>query len=164
MAPGMIHHPQHRSSNQLLLSQQQQQQQQHTKQGAMYASSSRLSAATRRAQKSGSWNTAPIRAPASHARSALWPVHTGALATAHTTTIAWQASKGKRATSAAAVRKTPSFFEFSLCLSRACLGKMIVFIYKWLKKVVFRRAYHHPAPRTQPGWCRGQGVQRALQW
>eukprot|EP01046_Picozoa_sp_COSAG06_P057108 COSAG06_NODE_11026_length_1580_cov_1.233626_1_plen_194_part_10 len=25
------------------------------------------------------------------------------------------------------VRKTPSFFEFSLCLSRACLGKMIVF-------------------------------------
>jgi hypothetical protein len=31
--------------------------------------------------------------------------------------------------------KTPeekrSFFEFSLCLSRACLGKMFVFIYKW---------------------------------
>ena len=25
------------------------------------------------------------------------------------------------------------FFEFSLCLSRACLGKMIVYIYKWLK-------------------------------
>jgi hypothetical protein len=23
------------------------------------------------------------------------------------------------------------FFEFSLCLSRACLGKMIVYIYKW---------------------------------
>jgi hypothetical protein len=32
---------------------------------------------------------------------------------------------------AAAVRKTASFFEFSLCLSRACFGKMIVFIYKW---------------------------------
>jgi|EP01046_Picozoa_sp_COSAG06_P044464 hypothetical protein len=28
----------------------------------------------------------------------------------------------------AAVRKTASFFEFSLCLSRACLGKMIIFI------------------------------------
>jgi hypothetical protein len=28
--------------------------------------------------------------------------------------------------SAAKVRKTASFFEFSLCLSRACLGKMIV--------------------------------------
>jgi hypothetical protein len=27
----------------------------------------------------------------------------------------------------------------SLCLSRACLGKMIVFIYKWLKKAVFCR-------------------------
>jgi hypothetical protein len=29
---------------------------------------------------------------------------------------------------AQSVRKTASFFEFSLCLSRACLGKMIVFI------------------------------------
>jgi hypothetical protein len=29
------------------------------------------------------------------------------------------------------------FFEFSLCLSRACLGKMFVLIYKWLKKTVF---------------------------
>jgi ABC-type multidrug transport system fused ATPase/permease subunit len=37
------------------------------------------------------------------------------------------------------VRKTASFFEFSLCLSRACLGKMIVSIYKWLKNAVFRR-------------------------
>jgi hypothetical protein len=37
------------------------------------------------------------------------------------------------------VGKTASFFEFSLCLSRACLGKMIVFIYKWLKNAVFRR-------------------------
>jgi hypothetical protein len=27
--------------------------------------------------------------------------------------------------------------EFSLCLSRACLGKIIVYIYKWLKKTVF---------------------------
>ena len=26
------------------------------------------------------------------------------------------------------------FFEFSLCLSRACLGKMTHFIYKWRKK------------------------------
>eukprot|EP01046_Picozoa_sp_COSAG06_P025148 COSAG06_NODE_2096_length_7603_cov_8.520656_6_plen_198_part_00 len=32
-----------------------------------------------------------------------------------------------------------SFFEVSLCLSRACLGKMIVYIYKWLKKAVFCR-------------------------
>jgi hypothetical protein len=37
---------------------------------------------------------------------------------------------------ASSVRKTASFFEFSLCLSRACLGKMIAFIYKWLKKSV----------------------------
>ena len=33
--------------------------------------------------------------------------------------------------------KTPLSFEFSLCLSRACLGKMIVFIYKWRKRGVF---------------------------
>jgi hypothetical protein len=35
--------------------------------------------------------------------------------------------------------RTTAFFEFSLCLSRACLGKMIMFIYKWLKNAVFRR-------------------------
>jgi hypothetical protein len=34
---------------------------------------------------------------------------------------------------AAALEKTAGVFWFSLCLSRACLGKMIVFIYKWLK-------------------------------
>ena len=39
------------------------------------------------------------------------------------------------------VRKTASFFEFSLCLSRACLGKMIVFRTKWLKNAVFRRRF-----------------------
>jgi hypothetical protein len=34
------------------------------------------------------------------------------------------------------VRKNASFFEccFSLCLSRACLGKTFVFTHKWLKK------------------------------
>jgi hypothetical protein len=36
-----------------------------------------------------------------------------------------------------AVRQNGLFFEFSLCLSPACLGKMIIFIYKWLKKPVF---------------------------
>ena len=36
-----------------------------------------------------------------------------------------------------ALRKTPLFFEFSLCLSRACLGKMMHFIYKWRKKWCF---------------------------
>jgi hypothetical protein len=30
-----------------------------------------------------------------------------------------------------------TFFEFSLCLSRACLGKMMIFIYKWRKKCRF---------------------------
>jgi hypothetical protein len=32
------------------------------------------------------------------------------------------------------LRENGTFFEFSLCLSRACLGKIIHFIYKWLKK------------------------------
>eukprot|EP01044_Picomonas_judraskeda_P034032 COSAG03_NODE_13918_length_484_cov_0.664935_2_plen_102_part_01 len=30
--------------------------------------------------------------------------------------------------------RNASFFEFSLCLSRACLGKMIIFISRWRKK------------------------------
>ena len=30
-----------------------------------------------------------------------------------------------------------TFFEFSLCLSRACLGKIMHFIYKWRKKCRF---------------------------
>jgi hypothetical protein len=32
------------------------------------------------------------------------------------------------------LRKMPVFFEFSSCLSRACLGNMFVFIYKWRQK------------------------------
>jgi hypothetical protein len=32
------------------------------------------------------------------------------------------------------LRENGPFLEFSLCLSRACLGKMFVFICKWLKK------------------------------
>ena len=35
------------------------------------------------------------------------------------------------------LRKRHLFFEFSLCLSRACLGKMFVFMYKWRKNAVF---------------------------
>jgi hypothetical protein len=46
-------------------------------------------------------------------------------------------------------KKTPLFFEFSLCLSRACLGKMIDFKYKWRKKW----RYSHPSHRvvSSPG-------------
>jgi hypothetical protein len=36
--------------------------------------------------------------------------------------------------------KTVVVFEFSLCLSRACLGKKIAFMYKWLKTTVFAYA------------------------
>jgi hypothetical protein len=31
------------------------------------------------------------------------------------------------------------FLEFSLCLSRACLGKIITFIYKWRKNAAAQR-------------------------
>ena len=37
----------------------------------------------------------------------------------------------------AVLRENGTFFEFSLCLSRACLGKIMHFIYKWLKKCRF---------------------------
>ena len=35
-----------------------------------------------------------------------------------------------------ACKKTHLFSQLSLCLSRACLGKIIIFIYKWLRKNV----------------------------
>ena len=35
------------------------------------------------------------------------------------------------------LRENGTFFEFSLCLSRACLGKIMHFIYKWRKKCRF---------------------------
>ena len=35
------------------------------------------------------------------------------------------------------IKEMPVFFEFSLCLSRACLGKMIHFQYKWRKNWLF---------------------------
>ena len=38
-----------------------------------------------------------------------------------------------------AYKETHLFFEFSLYLSRACLGRMIVFLHKWRKNAVFRR-------------------------
>jgi hypothetical protein len=41
------------------------------------------------------------------------------------------------------LRKTPLFFEFSLCLSRACLGKMFVLMYKWRKKWRFSHHQGH---------------------
>jgi len=42
-------------------------------------------------------------------------------------------------------KKRHSFFECSLCLFRACLGKMIVYIYKWRKKWRFS---HRNGERT----------------
>jgi hypothetical protein len=35
------------------------------------------------------------------------------------------------------LRENGTFFEFSLCSSRACLGQMLIFIYKWRKKCRF---------------------------
>jgi hypothetical protein len=36
-----------------------------------------------------------------------------------------------------ALRKRRLFLSFSLCLSRACLGKMSILMYKWRKKAAF---------------------------
>jgi hypothetical protein len=51
-----------------------------------------------------------------------------------------------RATERNCLRKTPLFSQLSLCLSRACLGKMIVFICKWLK----RRRFSHRGFSSSP--------------
>ena len=50
-----------------------------------------------------------------------------------------------------ALDKTPLFFfEFSLCLSRACLGKMILFTSKWLQKGVFSHRLGAELPHQLP--------------
>jgi hypothetical protein len=48
------------------------------------------------------------------------------------------------------IRRRVSFFEFSLCLSRACLGKIMLFIYKWRKKTVFLPGQAHPRHARRP--------------
>jgi hypothetical protein len=63
-----------------------------------------------------------------------------------------------RAQAKPGLRKTPLFFEFSLCLSRACLGKMSVFIYKWRKN--WRFSHHSRGSACRPSRrgsesCRG---------
>ena len=65
----------------------------------------------------------------------------------------------------AACEKRHSFFEFSLCLSRACLGKMFSFIYKWRKKWRFshrtsRCCRARPQARCRP-CCPGRSRRRA---
>jgi len=45
---------------------------------------------------------------------------------------------------------------FSLCLSRACLGKMFAFIYKWLENAVFRRLLLQPVLDGPMGWAGGK--------
>ena len=55
------------------------------------------------------------------------------------------------------VGKTASFKKFSLCLSRACLGKMFVFIYKWLKHAVFRRFHRWVTSSGRPAAWSGHG-------
>ena len=55
--------------------------------------------------------------------------------------------------------ETPLFLEFSLCVSRACLGKIIVFVYEWLKKTVFSpaRRRREPYQRVYQAPARGGG-------
>eukprot|EP01046_Picozoa_sp_COSAG06_P003174 COSAG06_NODE_120_length_23106_cov_18.311862_16_plen_174_part_00 len=52
------------------------------------------------------------------------------------------------------LRENGTFFEFPLCLSRACLGKRMHFIYKWLKKCRFL-TWHRPARAPRRG-CFGR--------
>ena len=48
------------------------------------------------------------------------------------------------------LRKRYSFFEFSICLSRACLGKIIVFILKVAQKTP---SFYRQRPRRAFRWC-----------
>jgi hypothetical protein len=54
-------------------------------------------------------------------------------------------------------KKTRLFFEFSLCLSRACLGKVIVLTIKWHRKVrVFSPPVCNPVCRCRSRYYRCQ--------
>ena len=46
------------------------------------------------------------------------------------------------------LRENVHFLEVFLCLSRACLGKMFVFMHQWLKKTVVT---HHPLSEGSRG-------------
>eukprot|EP01046_Picozoa_sp_COSAG06_P001083 COSAG06_NODE_32_length_31260_cov_54.706973_27_plen_195_part_00 len=63
-------------------------------------------------------------------------------------------TEGHARVALARLEENGTCFEFFLCLSRACLGKKIIYIYIWLKKPVFS-----PAP-----WrCRQRGDAHRLQ-
>ena len=50
----------------------------------------------------------------------------------HQRRVRWRPRRGAVSTTGSCRKQL--FFAFSLCLSRACLGKMMHFIYKWRKK------------------------------
>jgi hypothetical protein len=56
--------------------------------------------------------------------------------------------------------ETPLFFEFSLCLSRACLGKMMHFIHKWHRKRVTTFPYQSPRWARRLAWPSASVVAR----
>jgi hypothetical protein len=60
----------------------------------------------------------------------------------------WVVSVGSTVVVPPILRENGTFLEFSLCLSRACLGKMLIFIYKWLKKCRFRTCMLQPSENT----------------
>jgi hypothetical protein len=49
--------------------------------------------------------------------------------------------------------KSISLFEFSLCLSRACLGTTVIFSIKWRKQMRFSHRCHAPAAAHQRHPC-----------
>jgi hypothetical protein len=51
-------------------------------------------------------------------------------------------------------KKTAHFFEFSLCLSRACLGKKMIFSLKWSHKTRFPYVsqFHVFSCTSVPSW------------
>jgi hypothetical protein len=62
-----------------------------------------------------------------------------------------------------ALRKNGGLFvSFPLCLSRACLVKMFVFMYKWLKKTVLTHRAHPRKRLVLTGRRRGQRHSRAV--
>ena len=86
-------------------------------------------------EKEGHFSPAPLRAKSGAAAALPRPPASPLLLLLH---LLYHRDRQLSALQRMPLRKTPLFSQLSLCLSRACLGKMIVFIYKRRKKWRFR--------------------------
>jgi hypothetical protein len=78
--------------------------------------------------------TSTTAAPLPNTDSPMLPKSAGTLPPGKVTLSSMSRQSPSAACSRSSLRKTHLFSQLFQCLSRACLGQMFVFIYKWLRK------------------------------